>query len=195
MGDFFWHFEFKRPRVVEISTEELETGNVSVTMVGNEKIIQTMEKDYVKLTGKMICGASALMMMLVFCSTSSAHMAFKKHLQKKYPGMKVNCNACHIKKKPKTERSEFGKLFAKPLKESNPTITADWKSKKGDEKKKYEAEVMVPAFDKLLTKVKMSKNDKDEVYDELIKAGKIDGITNDPKYNPEGSGAEGPGKR
>ena len=89
-------------------------------------------------------------------------MAFKKQVQKKYPGMKVNCNACHVKGKPKTERNDFGKLFAKELKASNPTLTEEWKSKKGAVKKKYESKTMVPAFDKALAKVKKLTNDKQE---------------------------------
>ena len=135
--------------------------------------------------GKYACGIAAFLMLTGFCSSAVAHMAFRKQLQKKYPGMKVNCNACHAKGKPKTERNEFGKLFAKELKAINPTLTKDWKSKKGVEKKKFEKSTMVPAFDKALVKVKALKNDKKEVYDELIKNGKIPEIKKDPKYKPE----------
>lgn len=130
-------------------------------------------------------GFAAFVMLLGFCSTAPAHMVFKKHVQQKYPGMKVNCNACHVKGKPKTERNDFGKLFAKELKASNPTLTEEWKSKKGAEKKQYETTTMVPAFDKVLAKVKTLTNDKQEVYDDLIKSGKIPFIEKDPKYRPD----------
>ena len=130
-------------------------------------------------------GIATFVMLAGFCSTAPAHMAFKKNVQQKYPGMKVNCNACHIKGKPKTDRNDFGKLFAKELKASNPTLTEEWKSKKGAEKKKYESSEMVPAFDKALAKVKTLTNDKQEVYDDLIKSGQIPFIEKDPKYKPD----------
>ena len=129
------------------------------------------------LISKLISGLVAIT--FVFCATSesNAHMAFKKRLEAKYEGMKVSCNACHVKKKPKTERNEFGKLFHKQWKETHAKLTEEWKSKKGAEKKAYETEVMVPTFDKALKVVKEMKNDKKEKYDDLIKAGKIPEIT------------------
>jgi hypothetical protein len=116
-------------------------------------------------------------------------------MQQKYPGMKVNCFACHVKRKPKTERNDFGKLFAKELKVTNPTLTQDWKSKKGDIRKAYEAETMVPAFDKALEKIKTLRNDDEVLYDDLIKNEKIPEIVKDPDYKPDPESAAEAGER
>ncbi len=132
-----------------------------------------------------VCGIVAFVMLVGICTSAPAHMAFRNHLQQKYPGMKVNCFACHVKKKPKTERNDFGKLFAKELKATNPSLTEEWKSKKGDERKQYETEIMVPAFDKALAIVKTLKNENQEVYDDLIKNGEMPEIKKDPKYKPD----------
>lgn len=113
----------------------------------------------------------------VFLSPSllMAHTTFKKELGKKYPTMKISCAACHVDKKPKTQRNDFGKLFAKELKSKN--ISATFKSLKGDEKKKYEKEVMIPAFAAALKKVQKMKNKEGKTYDALIKSGAMPGIT------------------
>ena len=109
-----------------------------------------------------------------------AHMTFKKEISKKYPEMKITCNACHVDKKPKTERNEFGKLFAKQLKDKD--ITENFKSREGDERKAYEKEVMIPEFKKALEKVKKMKPEYSELtYDDLIKAGEMPEITPKPK--------------
>ena len=101
-----------------------------------------------------------------------AHVTFKKELAKKYPGMKVSCNACHVKDKPKTERNEFGKLLYEEFKDKK--LTADFKSKKGEDRKKFEKDVMIPAFTKALEKVKKLKpKDNEKTYDELIKLSLI----------------------
>ncbi len=104
-----------------------------------------------------------------------AHTTFKKELGKKYPTMKISCSACHVDKKPKTQRNDFGKLFAKEFKGKN--ISATFKSLKGDEKKKYEKEVMIPAFAAALKKIQKQKNKAGETYDALIKSGAMPGIT------------------
>ena len=49
--------------------------------------------------------------------------------------------------------------------------------KKGDEKKKYETEVMIPAFTAALKKIQKQKNKAGETYDALIKSGTMPGIT------------------
>ena len=109
-------------------------------------------------------------------SVADAHMAFKKELSNKYPNMKISCNACHVKGKKKTERNEFGKLFYKELKDKK--LTEGFKSRSGSERKKYEKDVMVPAFKKALEKVKkMKPKDKETTYEELIKAGEMPEIT------------------
>ena len=116
-------------------------------------------------------------LVFVFAADTQAHMSFKKSLGKKYPDMKVSCNACHVKGKPKTERNEFGKVFFKELKDKKLTEGFK-KAKDAGEHKKYEKEVMVPAFTKALEKIKkMKPKDKEMTYDELIKAGEIAEIT------------------
>lgn len=135
---------------------------------------------------KHVCAVAAFVVVACcFNATSPAHMAFRNRLQEKYPGMKATCYACHVKRQPKTVRNEFGKLFAKQIKVTNPNLTKVWKSKKGQEKKDYEKAIMVPAFDKALAKVKKLENDKQEIYDVLIKTGKIPGIKPDPNYKPD----------
>ncbi len=101
-------------------------------------------------------------------SPAMAHNAFKKEMAKKYPKMKISCNACHVDKQPKTERNLFGKLFHKQFADQN--LTKNWKSKKGAEKKEYEAKVMIPAFTKALEKVSSM------TYTEIIQEGMVDGI-------------------
>lgn len=122
------------------------------------------------------------------CNCSDAHMIFKKELEKKYPTMKVSCNACHVKGKPKTERSDFGKLFHEQLKSEN--ISATFKAKKkAKQHKDYEKKKMIPLFKKALETVQKQKQQIDgkdgkkvdgKSYDELIKAGKIENITVKP---------------
>ncbi len=132
----------------------------------------------------VIVSAIALLLKLtVLSSSASAHQVFKKELEKQYSSMKVSCNACHVKGKPKTERGEFGKLFQKQLEGQN--ISATWKDKKGDERKEFEKKTMIPAFKKALEKVKEMKNKDDETYDDLIKSGKIPEITEKSK-EPKG---------
>lgn len=117
-------------------------------------------------------------------SPADAHIPFKNELSKKYPNMKINCNACHVEGKPKPERNEFGKLFAKELKPHD--ISATYKSKKGAEKKKFEQEVMVVEFKKALAKIqKMKPKDQDQTYDELIKAGEMADIVPKPEKDVE----------
>ena len=100
--------------------------------------------------------------------SASAHSVFKKEMEKKYPGMKVSCNACHVEKKPKTERNPFGNLFHKQM--ESLELTKNWKEKKGSEKKDYETNVMIPEFEKAMTKIAAM------TYDEIIKSGLVEGI-------------------
>lgn len=120
------------------------------------------------------CFLPALILGFLVCNHVAAHTTFKKEMGKAYKDMKVSCNACHVKEKPKSQRTDFGKLFEKEF--EGMDITANFKSKKGAEKKKYEKEVMIPAFQKALAKIKKMKNEDGKTYDELIKAGEIPGI-------------------
>jgi len=115
---------------------------------------------------------------LVFgATTAEAHTVFKKALEKSYKGVKVSCNACHVKGKPKTERNEgFGKVSYEEMKELN--LTEDWKSKKGTEKRAFQKEVMLPAFEKAMKVIKEKKKDEDgeATWDQLIKTAELDGL-------------------
>ena len=109
----------------------------------------------------------------------SAHSMFKKNFSAKYPGKKVSCNACHSTKaeieamdkvdpNDKKPRNNYGKLIQSQF--DSKTLTADYKSKSGDEKKKFETDVMIPEFEKAFAKVKAMT-----VHD-LIEAGFFNGI-------------------
>ena len=102
-------------------------------------------------------------------NAAQAHDVFKKEMDKKFPTMKVTCNACHVDKKPKTERTAFGKLFQKEM--AAEELTKNLKTKKGTEKTDYQQKVMIPAFEKAFAKVSVM------TYEEIIKAGMVDGIS------------------
>ena len=128
---------------------------------------------------------TTIVLTLMFFSLSAvpatAHMAFKKELNKKYPDMKINCNACHVKGKKKTDRNEFGKLFHKQFKDKK--LSEGFSSKEDlPERKKYEKEVMIPEFKKAFEKIKkMKPKGKEQTYDQLIKAGEMPYITKKKK--------------
>ena len=107
-------------------------------------------------------------LMGVNSAPADGHNIFKKEISKQFPNMKISCNACHVDKKPKTERNEFGKLFHKQF--ADQELTKNLKSKKGDEKKAYQADVMIPAFQKAL------KNVTAMTATDIIKAGVVNGI-------------------
>lgn len=86
-----------------------------------------------------------------------------------FPKKKISCNACHVEKKPKTERGAYGKLFSKTF--ESKTLTADWKALKGAEKKAFEKEKLGPEFDKAYEKIKAM------TFQDLVEAGVIAGIT------------------
>ena len=104
----------------------------------------------------------------VFSSPASAHNAFKKQLEAKYPNMKVTCLVCHVDKEKKTVRNNYGKLLTKTF--SSQTLSADLKAKSGAEKKEFEAKVMIPEFNKAMAKIQAM------TFDDLAKAGLIAGI-------------------
>lgn len=126
---------------------------------------------------RFLKGVLALGVIAMISSPSAlmAHTGFKKELGKKYPNMKISCSACHVDKKPKTQRNELGKLFFKDMKSKN--ISATYKSKKGDDRKAYTANVMIPAFNAALKKIQKQKNKEGKTYDALIKSGELPGIT------------------
>lgn len=140
----------------------------------------------------------ALILGICCCASSDAHVTFKKELEKKYPKMKVSCNACHVSGKPKKERNEFGKLFYEELKSEKISATFQAK-KKAQKHKEYEKKKMIPLFVKALEKIHKQKQQIDgedgkkvdgKSYDELIKAGEIKNITLKPeKKDPEEKGS------
>lgn len=109
----------------------------------------------------------------LFAEPSSAHNAFKKRLEAKYENLKVTCNSCHVKgEKDKSLRNEFGKLFSKKLADQN--LTQQWRAfEEREDKRAFENDVMVPAFDQALAEIKEMVNEDDVTYAELIQAGKI----------------------
>lgn len=128
--------------------------------------------------GRIVVGLiGSLMLSVIIGGSAEAHTIFKKEMDKKYPTMKVTCNACHVDKQPKTERNSFGKLFYKEFEKEE--LTKNWKAKKGADKKDYEAKVMIPAFEKALAKVSAM------TYDDIIKAGMVDGIDDPAKKEDE----------
>jgi ssDNA-binding Zn-finger/Zn-ribbon topoisomerase 1 len=109
-------------------------------------------------------------------STLEAHTVFKKALEKSYEGVKVSCNSCHIKGKSKKQRNEdLGKAFYEEMKDQN--LTEEWKSKKGAEKKAYQTDVMIPAFQKALKIVKEKKKEEGgDTWHTLIETAQLDGL-------------------
>jgi len=118
----------------------------------------------------------SLSLTLLLANSSEAHSAFKKEMGDKLPDMKVSCNACHVKGEKKTERTSLGKLFTKEMGVADMSKT--WGEKSGAEKKEYEKTVMVPAFQKALTKITAMP------VEDFLKAGVIDGI-DDPNAAPK----------
>jgi hypothetical protein len=111
----------------------------------------------------------------ISANSVDAHTIFKKSMEKSYENVKVSCNACHVKGKSKTERNDLGALFYEEFKDEE--LTKNWKSKKGAEKKKYQTDVMTPAFEKALKTVKeKKKEDVDKTYHQLIEAAELDGL-------------------
>ena len=117
----------------------------------------------------------AICTLFAFSQTASAHSAFDKAFEAKYK-VKASCNACHVAKKDKEFRNEFGKLYEKVLKGKD--ITKKWKAAKEEgssARKAYEAGEMTTEFKKAMETVgKMRKGDS--TYADLIKELKIEGL-------------------
>ena len=126
----------------------------------------------VRMVGAMV----GVFVCLLTTSPALGHTVFKKHLEKKFPTVRVSCEACHNKGKPKTERNEFGELFFAQMKDSK--LTEQW-SAFGDDragKTKFEKEVMLPAFEKAWEAVKQQKNKDEATYETLLKDVKLPGL-------------------
>ena len=127
---------------------------------------------------------SGVVLVSLSASEVSAHGQFKTALGKKYTGVKISCNVCHVKKKPKNIRNDFGKLFDKQFKAAKLSITKDLKAAKAKDKanndrgrteqKSFEKKIMIPEFEKALKKIKDMKEKKSgKKYDELIKSAEL----------------------
>lgn len=95
------------------------------------------------------CALLAIVCILVFTVPASAHSVFKKQLTAKYPDRKISCTTCHGKSKK--ERNVYGRLLRSQF--DSKTLTADFKTKKGADKKTFENEVMIPEFMSAFDKV------------------------------------------
>lgn len=127
---------------------------------------------------KVISTVSLVLLLMVVATprTSEGHKIFEKEFEKHYGKISVNasCTLCHVAKEEKTVRNGFGKLFAKEF--DGKDFSKKWTEMERDAQKKYETDEMAPAFRKAIAKVKKMKNDKGDVYDELIKGFKMEGI-------------------
>ena len=139
----------------------------------------------------------AIAVLGLFAETSEAHNAFKKRLEAKYENLKVTCNSCHVQDEKKTVRNEFGKLFYRKLADQN--LTQKWRAfEVREEKKAFEAEVMVPAFNAALAEIIEMANEEDENYGELITAGQIPNMPikeEEEEVEDEGEGSGNRGQR
>ena len=99
------------------------------------------------------CALLAIVCILVFTVPASAHSVFKKQLTAKYPDRKISCTTCHGKEteESKKPRNVYGRLLRSQF--DSKTLTADFKTKKGADKKTFENEVMIPEFMSAFDKV------------------------------------------
>ena len=140
---------------------------------------------------KLSLAIAVLCTFLTQVQSLEAHATFKKALEKKYDKkIRVTCNMCHVKKEPKSKRSEFGELFFKEFKDLG--LSAQWAALKGDERKKLETDVMIPEFLKALKVVVEKKNKDDEKYGDLIPAGEIPGSKLAKKKSSDGKKGDTP---
>ncbi len=124
----------------------------------------------------MLMGAMFMGAMVIGSVPTFGHTVFKKIMQKKYPEVRVSCEACHVKGKPKTERNEFGHLFFEKMKDKE--LTKNWEAFGDDRtgKRDFENKVMTPTFEKALELVKEMKKDDEIAYASLIAESKLDGL-------------------
>lgn len=90
----------------------------------------------------LFCALLVVVCTVVFAVPASAHSVFKKQLAAKYPDRSISCTTCHGKSKK--ERNVYGRLLMSQF--DSKSLTADFKSKKGADKKAFENEVMIPEF-------------------------------------------------
>lgn len=102
----------------------------------------------------------------------AAHTEFKKELSRQYPGLTIKCELCHVKGKEKTEVNDFGRLFTDEL--AGQELTKQWDALKGAERKKFEKETLLPAFQKAHARIKALENDEGKTWHDLLDAGAME---------------------
>ena len=128
--------------------------------------------------------AGLLLAAFAFATPSAeGHAIFKKYLSEKMPNKKFTCNVCHVAGEKKTVKNSYGKLFIKVI--DKPTLSKDWKSKSGADKKKFEKEVMLPAFEKAYAKIS-KLTFADLLEEDLIEGVKPSKTPEEPKKEEEG---------
>lgn len=118
-----------------------------------------------------VAGAAVLGAALAAVSPVAGHTLFKRQLQRRYPGLTVKCEACHIKGKPKEEINDFGRLFNEQM--AGAELTARWKELENEDRRAFELEVMKPAFLAALDQIKQQVNADGISWGELLDTGKI----------------------
>lgn len=130
----------------------------------------------------------------LFSGTASAHSVFMKAMKAKYEFRTVSCNTCHSKKDeiaeedmekykedPKHFRNEFGQLFLPHLKGKDIDARVEKakalkKEDKDDEADAIEEGVAADFLEALEKVAAMKDESTGKTYDELLKAGEIDGV-------------------
>lgn len=132
------------------------------------------------LSSIVLAGVVALCVAVLLGNTreAQAQTEFKVALQKKYDGMTVSCNTCHVNGEEKKVRNDFGKLFAKELEGKKVTEKlAAVKNLESDDPARVKAREEATAdFLVALKKVEGQTGPGGKTYAELLKAGKIDGV-------------------
>ncbi len=125
----------------------------------------------------VITSLIAVLIISVVAVPATGHGIFKKALEKKYKeeGLRVTCFMCHIKGEKKTERNDVGELFFKEF--EGQDLSAKWEAVEGDERKKLEADIMVPALEKALETIyqREKAGESETTYGAQIPAGEVEG--------------------
>ena len=100
---------------------------------------------------------------------------FKKLMQNHYKVKSVSCNSCHVSGKPKTMRSDFGKLFDTELKGKDISKRLE-DAKNNPEQKAAVEKVVATEFMDALKKIDKKEYPGSGTYGDAIQAGKINGI-------------------
>ncbi len=122
----------------------------------------------------LICGVVTFSLN---ASDASAHSAFKKAFQTKIKAASVKCDACHVKGQKKDVRNDFGKVFAKLLKDKKLTDLYNTAKKEGTDARKKAEEKMAKEFLAVLDKAKAEKSPAGATWGSLIDSKKLENVT------------------